>query len=194
MLYSRSLLFIYFTYSIDSVYRSIPISQFIPPPFVLYICLYFCFVNKIVYSNFFRFHIYVLIYDVGFSLSELLHSVWQCQGPSTSLQMTQFRSFLWLSNPAETLIKALASVFPFLLLSASRPPWGFPHMMLCGNPSFLFLGSMSIINFFLSLSESSLVAIANYHIKEHRTGPISRLSIPGVPNPWAVDRYRSTAC
>ena len=37
--------------------------------------LYFCFVNKIIYTNFFRFHIYVLIYNICFSLSDLLHSV-----------------------------------------------------------------------------------------------------------------------
>ena len=48
--------------------------------------------------HFSRFHIYALIYDICFSLSDLLHSVWQSLGPSTSLQMTQFRSFLWLSN------------------------------------------------------------------------------------------------
>ena len=44
------------------------------------------------------FHIYALIYDICFSLPDLLHSVWQTLGPSTSLQMTQFCSFLWLSN------------------------------------------------------------------------------------------------
>ena len=48
--------------------------------------------------HFSRFHIYALIYDTCFSLSDLLHSVWQSLDPSTSLQMTQFRSFLWLSN------------------------------------------------------------------------------------------------
>ena len=48
--------------------------------------------------HFSRFHIYALIYDICFSLSDLLHSVGQSLGPSTSLQMTQFRSFLWLSN------------------------------------------------------------------------------------------------
>ena len=48
--------------------------------------------------HFSRFHIYVLIYDICFSLSDLLHSVWQSLDPSTSLQMTQFHSFLWLSN------------------------------------------------------------------------------------------------
>ena len=48
--------------------------------------------------HFSRFHIYVLIKDICFSLSDLHHSVWQSLGPSTSLQMTQFRSFLWLST------------------------------------------------------------------------------------------------
>ena len=37
-------------------------------------------------------------YDICFSLSNLLYSVWQALGPSTSLQLTQIRSFLWLSN------------------------------------------------------------------------------------------------
>ena len=46
----------------------------------------------------FRFHIYALAYSICFPLSDLLHSVWQTLGPSTSLQITQFRSFLWLSN------------------------------------------------------------------------------------------------
>ena len=40
---------------------------------------------------FFRFHIYALAYGICFSLSDLLHSVWQTLGPSTSLQITEFR-------------------------------------------------------------------------------------------------------
>jgi len=76
VLYSRLALVIYFIQSINSVYMSIPISQFIPfPPFPtwysylcsLHLCLYFCFVKKIIYTNFFRFHIYALIYGVCFS-------------------------------------------------------------------------------------------------------------------------------
>ena len=47
---------------------------------------------------FFRFHIYVLAYSICFSLSDLLHPVWPTLGPSTSLQITQFHFFLWLSN------------------------------------------------------------------------------------------------
>ena len=59
---------------------SLPIHPTTPlPPWYPYVCslhlyLYFCFVNKIIYTNFFRFHIYALIYDICFSLSDLLHS------------------------------------------------------------------------------------------------------------------------
>ena len=48
--------------------------------------------------HFSKFHTYVLIYDICFSLSDLLYPIWQSLGPLTSLQMTQFCSFLWLSN------------------------------------------------------------------------------------------------
>ena len=49
---------------------SVPISPFLPPTpfplgihtFVLYVCLYFCFANKVIYTIFSRFHIYALIY------------------------------------------------------------------------------------------------------------------------------------
>ena len=47
---------------------------------------------------FFRFHVYVLAYGICFSPSDIFHSVWQTPGPSTSLQITQFHFFLWLSN------------------------------------------------------------------------------------------------
>ena len=90
---------------------SIAISQFItPPPPPLHfpplvsIRLFSTSVSlflpcKLVHLyHFSRFYIYALIYDVCFSLSDLLHSVWQSLDPSTSQQMTQFRSFLWLNN------------------------------------------------------------------------------------------------
>ena len=47
---------------------------------------------------FFRSPIYALIYDICFSLSDLLHFIRQTLGPSTSLQMTYFRSISWLSE------------------------------------------------------------------------------------------------
>ena len=52
-------LVIYFIHSINRVYISIPISQFIPPPFhrgihtfVFYICVFSCFADKIIYTIF----------------------------------------------------------------------------------------------------------------------------------------------
>ena len=62
----------------------------------IYSCLATRFISTIFFP--FRFHIYVLSYGICFSLSDLLHSVWQTLGPSTSLQITQFHIFLWLSN------------------------------------------------------------------------------------------------
>ena len=44
------------------------------------------------------FHPYTLTYDICLSLPHLLHSVWQTLGPSVSLQITQSRFFLWLSD------------------------------------------------------------------------------------------------
>ena len=109
-IYSRFLLVIYFIHT--SVYMSIKISQFIPPPPpptppvspLVSIRLFSTSVSlflpcKLLHLyHFSRFHIYALICDICFSLSDLLHSVWQSLDPSTSLQMTQFSSFLWLSN------------------------------------------------------------------------------------------------
>ena len=51
-----------------------------------------------IWFHFSRFHIYVFIYDICFSLSDLLHSIWQTLGPSTLLQKTRFHFFLWPSN------------------------------------------------------------------------------------------------
>ena len=66
--------------------------------FVLYICVSISACKLVHLYHFCRFHIYALIYNICFSLSDLLHSVGQSLGPSTCLQMTQFHSFLWLSN------------------------------------------------------------------------------------------------
>ena len=90
---------IYFTFG--SVYMFMPLSHFIPAypspsrcPQVhsqrlrLYSCPAPTFFRTFFF--FFRFNIYVLAYSICFSLSDLLHSVWQTLGPSTSLQITQF--------------------------------------------------------------------------------------------------------
>ena len=85
-LYSRFLLVIHFIHI--SVYMSIPISQFITPPPPLRhfpplvsirlfsTCVSLFLPCKLVHLyHFSRFHIYALIYDICFSLSNLLHSV-----------------------------------------------------------------------------------------------------------------------
>ena len=99
---------IYFTFG--SVYMSMPLSHFVPAypypslcPQVHSLCLhlYYCLAPRFFRTFFFfflRLYIYVLAYSICFSLSDLFHSVWQTLGPSTSLQITQFRFFLWLSN------------------------------------------------------------------------------------------------
>ena len=66
--------------------------------FVLYICVSISALQTGSSVPCSRFHIHALIYDICFSLSDLLHSVWQSLDPSTSQQKTQFHSFLWLSN------------------------------------------------------------------------------------------------
>lgn len=87
LLYSRFSLLTYFIDSINSIDKSCrsqsPNSSHPPTPYsplvsigLFSTSLSLCFVNKIVYINFFRFHIYVLMYSVFFfSVSDLLHSV-----------------------------------------------------------------------------------------------------------------------
>ena len=93
IVYHWATLVTYFIHRISSVYMSIPISPLIPyPPFLPW-CPYISFVLYICVSDgLYQFvqilHIYINIY-----LFFWLHSVWQCLGPSTSLPMTQFRSF-----------------------------------------------------------------------------------------------------
>ena len=80
--------------------HSLTLSQLsLPPPRVLKSILYVCIFIPILplgsseHFFFFRLHIYVLAYGIGFSLSDLLHSVWQTLGPPTSLQITPFHLF-----------------------------------------------------------------------------------------------------
>ena len=101
VLYRFSLV-MYFIYI--SVYMSIPISQFIPHPLSPLGSIHLFSMSLSVFLpckqvhlyHLSRSHIYALIYDIYISLSDLLHSVWLSLSPSMSLQMIQFRSFLWL--------------------------------------------------------------------------------------------------
>ena len=96
-LYRRFPLAAYFTNGSVYVcaYVSILLSQFVPPspppPCThirpLYPHLSSCPANRLISTVTLEFHVYVLTYNICFSLSDLLHSVWQTLGSSTSLQI-----------------------------------------------------------------------------------------------------------
>ena len=50
--------------------------------------------KQVHWYHFSRFHIYALIYNTCFSLSDLLHSVWQVLGSSTSQELTRICFFM----------------------------------------------------------------------------------------------------
>ena len=146
VLYSRFSLFIYFIHI--SVCMLVPISQFIPPclsPLVS-ICLFFTSVSLFLpckpvhLYHFSRFHKYLLICSICFSLSDLLHSVWQSLGPSTSLQITQFCSFLCLSNKNNKFLAALG------LRCCARA------FSSCGEPGVLFVVVLGLLIVVASLA------------------------------------------
>ena len=96
------LLAVYFTYGrvyISATFSACPTlpSTLCPQGCFLCLCLYSCHASMFIQYHFSRFHICVLIY-ICFSLSDLIHCVRRTLGSSTSLQMTHFLSFLWLSN------------------------------------------------------------------------------------------------
>ena len=91
-------------FTFGSAYMSMPLSYFVPaypspspcPQVILYICVFIPVLalgSSEQFFFFFRFHIYSLAYGIRFSLSDLLLSVWQSLGPSTSLQINQFLYF-----------------------------------------------------------------------------------------------------
>ena len=111
VLYSMFPSVIHFIHSINNVYVSIPVSQFLSPhpfpPWYPYICslclfLYFCFATKIIWiifldSRYMRYYtIFAFLFLTYFTLYE--QSLGHSLGPFTSQQMIQFHSFLWLSN------------------------------------------------------------------------------------------------
>ena len=72
-----------------------PLSPCYPYICSLSLCLYFCFANRITYTIFLDSTFmtqYMVFFLTYFTLYDTL-------GPSTSLQMTQFCSFLWRSSP-----------------------------------------------------------------------------------------------
>ena len=99
---------IYLTFG--SVYMSMPLSHFVPAypssspcpqTHSLHLRPYSCAAPRFIKTIFFSFFFwipYICVSTRYLFFSFLLHSVWQTLGPSTSLKITQFRFFLWLSN------------------------------------------------------------------------------------------------
>ena len=113
------------SFTFGSVYMSMPLSHFVPAYPSHSLCpqvhslvglhLYSHPVPRffMIFLFFFRYHIYVSAYSICFSLSDLLHSVWQTLGPSTSLQITQFWVFLMIRRPPRS------TLFPYTTLFRS---------------------------------------------------------------------------
>ena len=156
-----------------------PISQFIPTPLSPLVSIHlfstsvslFLPCKPVHLYHFSRFHIYALIYDTCFSLSDLLHSVWQSLGPSTSLQVTQVRSFLWLSN-MEFLVFAhfppgsILQAFCFFPLDFQMVAF-----FLCVNIFFL----LDLPTDYLAQEPSFSIYLLNFVFKSSIFSPISLL-------------------
>ena len=91
-----------------------------------------------------------LIYDIYFSLSDLLHSAWQSLGPSTSLQMTFIHSVHLLEAPSHR------SSFRFknILIFSWKPP-SLLCLHLSGFPAGLCEFRSPAPFFFLMFSDSA---------------------------------------
>ena len=88
-----------------------------PFPLLVSLCLFstcvslFLLCKQVHLYHYTRFHICVLMHNIHFFLSNLLHYVWQSLGLPTFLQMAQFHSFLWLSNIP---LHYVPHLYPFL--------------------------------------------------------------------------------
>ena len=115
--YSKFPLAIYFTNILQiSLLPSSTSHPLLPPlplcPQVCSLCLFLhcCPENKFI-STIFLNSVYMLQYAIFVSLSNLLHSVQQALGSSTSLELTQLCSLLWLSRiPLYTCITVSLSI------------------------------------------------------------------------------------
>ena len=70
-----------------------------------------------------KFHIYVLIYSICVSLSDLVHSVSQAPVSSTSLAQTQMHSFLL---KVKSLSRVQLFATPWTVAYQAPPTWDFP--------------------------------------------------------------------
>lgn len=73
--------------------------------------------------SFFRFHISVISYDSGLSLSDRLHLGWESLGPFVLLQMSLCHYFFWLSSIPFCTTSSSIHQWTFRLISMSWPSW-----------------------------------------------------------------------
>ena len=84
--------------TVPAVYMSLSVSRCVPPLFPTW-CLSVCSLHLCLCALQLGPFFWILHVSINAQyFSDLLHSVWQFLNPSTSLQMTLFSSFLWLSN------------------------------------------------------------------------------------------------
>ena len=55
-----------------------PLPPWCPHVWPLHLCIYFCFANRFICTILLNSTSYTFIYDICFTLSDLIHSVWQC--------------------------------------------------------------------------------------------------------------------
>ena len=92
---------------------------------------------------------YALIYEICFSPSDLLHSVQQALGSSTSLERIQIDSFLWLSHKYSISHYSTHHIF-FIHLSVDIHLGCF-HVLTIVNSAAVNMGCMYLSKLWLSL-------------------------------------------
>ena len=120
-------LVIYFT--CGDVHASRLLSQIVPPSpspteskvCFFHLCLLCCPTCRIIGTVFLN-STYELIHSIRLSLNDLLHSIQYTLGSSTSLELTQRHSFLWMSNIPLCICTTI--LYPFIC-------WLLPHSIYC---------------------------------------------------------------
>ena len=134
-----------YTYTCWSLCLEIlPYSPSPPCPQVrsLHLCLYSCPATRFISTVFFFLIPYICVSIWYLFFSFWLHSVWQILGPNTSLQITQFHFFLYLSNiPLYICATSSLSIHLLMDILVSSNSWLCKILMQCRLASLCLLDS-----------------------------------------------------